>query len=86
MKTRTCLVLLSFVLLLSFFARAQSPEVAITVGGQFPYNNVYDSGASLAVGATYAGRIIHVPLAALYFELPIVVAPKSVTHLPSRTN
>lgn len=87
MKTRDCLVaLLLFVLLLSAFAAAQSHELAITAGGQFPHNNTYDSGASFAVGASYAGRLFHVPLASLYFELPVVVGPKSVTRLPSRSN
>ena len=78
--------LLLFLLVMSVFASAQSHELALTVGGQFPYNNQFDSGASFAVGATYAGRIIHVPLAALYFELPVVVGPKSVLRLPSRSN
>ena len=79
---------LSFAILLfiGIVAHAQQHELAITVGGQFPYNNQFDSGASFAVGGSYAGRLIHVPLAALYFEVPVVVGPKSVLHLPSTSN
>ena len=80
------LSLLLFVLMMSVFATAQRHELAITAGGQFPYNSQFDSGASFAVGAAYAGRIFHVPLASLYFELPVVAGPKSVTRLPSRSN
>jgi hypothetical protein len=72
--------------MMSVFASAQAHELAITAGGQFPSNQQFDSGASFAVGASYAGRMFHVPLASLYFELPVVVGPKSVTRLPSRSN
>lgn len=85
MRSRHTLTLLLFVFI-SIFASAQAHELALTAGGQFPYNNTYDSGSSFAVGASYAGRIIHVPLASLYFEVPVVVGLKSVTHLPSRSN
>jgi len=85
MKNRGfCLIL--FMLVMSVFANAQRHELAFTVGGQWPSNEQFDSGASFAVGGTYAGRIVHVPLAALYFELPVVVGTKSVTRLPSRSN
>lgn len=80
------IVVFAFILMMSVFASAQAHELAITAGGQFPYNNQFDSGASFAVGANYAGRLIHIPLAALYVELPVVVGPKSVTRLPSRSN
>lgn len=73
-------------LLVSTAAFAQSNELAITAGGQFPRNNQFDSGTSFAVGANFAHRIVHVPLASLYFEVPIVVGPKSVLHLPSTSN
>lgn len=87
MKTRTHFTaLLLFVFATCLFANAQAHELAITVGGQFPSNNQFDSGTSFAVGASYAGRIFHLPLASLYFELPVVVGPKSVTRLPSRSN
>ncbi|HYE23883.1 MAG TPA: hypothetical protein VEG32_01665 [Clostridia bacterium] len=73
-------------LLTSVSAFGQSHELAITGGANFPRNNAYDSDASFAVGGYYAGRIFYVPLAGLYFEVPVVVAPESVTDLPSRDN
>lgn len=75
-----------FALISASFAYAQQNELAITVGGQFPKNNSFDSGTSLAVGASFAHRLAHVPLASLYWELPLVVGPKSVLHLPSTSN
>src|SRR5512144_2189029 len=87
MRIQKAVLTLTLVLLATAtYASAQKHELAITVGGQFPSNNVFDSGASVAVGANYAGRIFHVPLASLYFELPVIVGPKSVTRLPSRSN
>ncbi|HWR34610.1 MAG TPA: hypothetical protein VN622_01925 [Clostridia bacterium] len=67
-------------------ANAQQNELAITVGGQFPRNNLFDTGASFAVGGNYASRLLHVPLASLYFEVSVVAGPKSVLRLPSRSN
>ncbi len=80
------LLFLAIVLVIGITAQAQQHEIAITAGGNFPHNNQFDSGASFAVGGAYAGCLAAVPLAALYFEIPVVVAPKSVLHLPSRTN
>ncbi len=71
---------------MSPLANAQRNELAFTAGGQFPYNNQYDSGASFAVGANYAHRMVHAPLLSLYWEVPVVVGPKSVLRLPSRAN
>ena len=62
---------------------AQSNELAITAGGQFSSNDFFQSGNSLAVGANFAHRIAHVPFLGLYFELPVVVAPKSVIRVNS---
>lgn len=86
MKLLSGQVILALLLLMGISAAAQQHELAITAGGNFPRNNQFDSGASFAVGGSYAGRLAAVPFAALYFELPVVVAPKSVLHLPSRTN
>ncbi len=80
------LVFLSLLLLMSGAALAQRHELAITAGGQFPSNDLFNSGNSFAVGANYAGRIAHVPFVALYFELPVIVGPKSVLHAPSASN
>ena len=62
---------------------AQSNELAITGGGQFSSNNSFDTGASWAVGANFAHRIAGVPFFGLYFEVPVVVAPRSVIHITS---
>jgi hypothetical protein len=67
-------------------AFAQSNELAITVGGQFPINNAFDTNAGFAVQGNFAHRFLYVPLAGLYFELPVVVGPKNVLDLPSRSN
>ena len=64
-------------------ALAQSNELAITAGGQFSSNDFFTSGNSWAVGANFAHRIAGVPFVGLYFELPVVVAPKSVIHINS---
>lgn len=74
------------ILLMSIGANAQRNELAITAGAQFPYNNQYSTGTSFAVGANYAHRIIHLPLVALYWEIPVVVAPKTVLRVPSSAN
>jgi opacity protein-like surface antigen len=60
---------------------AQSNELAVTGGGQFSNNSFFETGASWAVGANFAHRIAHVPFVGLYFELPVVAAPKSVINI-----
>jgi len=80
------IVLAVFAFLLCIAAQAQSNELAITAGGQFPINNAFDTNAGFAVQANFAHRIFYVPLAGIYFELPIVVGPKNVLDLPSRSN
>jgi hypothetical protein len=81
---RTLLVLSLVAFAIS--AMAQSNELAITAGADFPRNNSFDSGTSLAVGASFAHRMVHLPLASVYWELPLVVAPKSVLRAPVSTN
>ncbi len=81
MKKLVLLTLLSLLFCISLFA--QSNELAITGGGQFSSNDFFTSGNSWAVGANFAHRIAGVPLLGLYFELPVVVAPKSVIHVNS---
>jgi len=80
------IVLGVFFLLLCLGAHAQSNELAITAGGQFPINNTFDTNAGFAVQANFAHRIFYVPLAGIYFELPVVVGPKNVLDLPSGSN
>ena len=86
MKAIVRTLLVVSLLAFAMSAMAQSNELSITAGGDFPRNNTYDSGTSLAVGATFAHRIVHLPLAGVYWELPLVVAPKSVLRAPSQTN
>lgn len=74
-----------FCLLFSLAAFSQSNELAVTVGAQFPNNSHFNSGTSWAVGASFAHRIFHVPLAGLYWEIPVVGAPNSVMKTPFRT-
>ena len=72
--------------LFSLGAMAQKNELAVTAGGQFPNNSEFNSGASWAVGASFAHRIFHAPLASLYWEIPVVGAPESVMKTPFRTS
>ena len=74
-------------LLLFFFlslqiAVAQSHELAVTVGGKFTVNQNFDIDPSFAVEGSYAGRLIDVPLAALYFELPVAAGLQSTSSSP----
>ncbi len=78
MKKSFFLVLLLLACLPSF---AQSNEIAITGGGQFSNNAYFETGTSWAVGANFAHRIAHVPFVGLYFEVPVVVAPKSTINI-----
>ena len=78
------LALFTLLLLVSCLpSLAQSNELAITGGGQFSSNDFFENGNSWAVGANFAHRIAHVPFLGLYFEIPVVVAPKSVIHVNS---
>jgi opacity protein-like surface antigen len=86
MKAIVRILLAVSLLVFAISAMAQSNELAITAGGDFPRNNTFDSGTSLAVGASFAHRMVHFPLASVYWELPIIVAPKSVARIPSSTN
>lgn len=82
---KLCLLIGAICLFLSLPALAQKNELAVTAGGQFPNNSQFNSGASWAVGASFAHRIFHAPLASLYWEIPVVGAPQSVMKLPFRT-
>jgi hypothetical protein len=82
---KSCLLIGAVCLFLSLPALAQSNELAITAGGQFPNNSQFNSGTSWAVGANFAHRIFHVPLVGLYWEIPVVGAPQSAMKLPFRT-
>jgi opacity protein-like surface antigen len=62
-----CLLLLA----LGAGASAQSIELAIGAGGYLPVNND-QADKAFAVQGTFSARILHVPLASLYFDLPVV--------------
>ena len=75
-------------LLLFFFlgiqiAVAQSHELAVTVGGKFTSDQNFNIDPSFAIEGSYAGRLIHAPLAALYFELPVAAGLKSNSSNPN---
>ena len=75
-------IMTALVAVMSIGAFAQAHEFAITAGGNFPSNDQLNPGNSFAVGAQYDGRIFHVPLVALYVDVPLVVATKSTFHSP----
>lgn len=79
------LIVFVLCLLVPLGASAQKNELAVTAGGQFPNNSEFNSGTSWAVGASFAHRIFHAPLASLYWEIPVVGAPESVMKTPFRT-
>ena len=58
-------------------AFAQKNEFAVTAGGQFPNNSEFNSGTSWAVGASFAHRIFHAPLASLYWESRSSALPRA---------
>lgn len=62
------LLVLSFV---GSSAFAQSNELAVTVGGYAPTSVQTDVHAAAIVEGSFAHRIFHVPLAGVYFEVPV---------------
>src|SRR5205814_5837887 len=81
MRTFGALLLFSFLGIQ--IAVAQSHELAVTVGGKFTSDQNFNIDPSFAIEGSYAGRLIHVPLAALYFELPVAAGLKSNSSNPS---
>lgn len=69
-------------LALSLPALAQKHELSLTVGAQVPVNATFDTGTGFAIEGSYAGRLAHVPLAALYVEIPVAAGLKSNAGLP----
>src|SRR3954447_832784 len=64
---------------------AQSNELGVTVGGYFPFNSQSGAGTAFAAGGSFAHRILGVPLASLYFEIPVYGTFNSVTDIVSTT-
>ncbi|HEV8523267.1 MAG TPA: hypothetical protein VGQ71_02115, partial [Terriglobales bacterium] len=56
---------------------AQNHELAVTFGGQIPVNASFDVDPGFAIQGSYAGRLLHEPLASTYFEFPVVVGLKN---------
>ncbi|HWR16290.1 MAG TPA: hypothetical protein VN577_15785 [Terriglobales bacterium] len=79
------LLLFAFITVLSFPAVAQSNELAVTVGGYFPINSAANADAAFSVGGSFAHRIIGVPLASLYLELPVYGTFNSTAAIASTT-
>jgi opacity protein-like surface antigen len=79
-------ILMALLALMSVSAFAQAHELAITAGGNFPSNDQFNPGNSFVVGGQYDGRIFHVPLVALYLDVPLVVATNSSFREPSIVN
>jgi len=72
-----------FVVSISSATLAQNHELAVTFGGQIPVNASFDIDPGFAIQGSYAGRLLHVPLASIYFEFPVVVGLKNEGLLPS---
>jgi hypothetical protein len=62
---------------------AQSNELAVTAGGYFPVNSTIGAANAFAVGGSFAHRLIGVPLASIYLELPVYGTFNSVTNIVS---
>ncbi len=86
MHNRKSALLLLVICLAAPWALGQKNELAVTAGGQFSSNSAFNTGSSWAIGANFAHRIFHAPLVSLYWELPVVVGPKSIIKLPSETD
>ena len=71
--------LLAAVLLLTFAAtaRAQQNDLGATVGGYFAGSSPLNLGAAWGLEASYARRIVSVPLVALSGELPVAASFRS---------
>jgi Outer membrane protein beta-barrel domain len=50
---------------------AQSTELHVGVGAYFPINNPSASTSAFVVQGTFAHRVFSVPMAGLYFEVPV---------------
>ena len=73
---------LLFFFLFIQIAVAQHHELAVTVGGKFTSDQNFNIDPSFAIEGSYAGRLIHLPLASLYFELPVAAGLKRTSSSP----
>lgn len=63
-------------------ALAQKHELSLSVGAQVPVNATFNTSTGFGIEGSYAGRLAHVPLAALYVELPVAAGLKGSAGLP----
>lgn len=68
---KRALAAIAVALFFSVSSFAQKAEVALTVGGYFPINSELPIDNAFAIEGNVAVRFAHVPLAALYVEVPI---------------
>lgn len=76
-------IVLFLVALSTVSAFAQNNELGVTAGGYFPINSSADSGNAFAVGGSFAHRVFGVPMAAIYFELPVYGTFNSTSDIVS---
>jgi Outer membrane protein beta-barrel domain len=67
---KTAILVCLLLLALAGSSSAQSIELALGAGGYIPVNNDQADKAA-AVQGTFSARILHLPLVALYFDLPV---------------
>jgi opacity protein-like surface antigen len=65
---------------------AQSNELGVTAGGYFPINSQVAADNAFTVGGSFAHRLVGVPLASIYLELPVYATFNSTAHLASVTS
>jgi hypothetical protein len=61
-------------------AKAQKVELAVVGGGLFSSNQNFSISAAPAIEGSLAYQMFHVPLASLYFELPIAAGLQTSAH------
>lgn len=76
---RAALLLMSIAMFTCLNASAQSNELGVTIGGYFPINDPLSASAAFAIGGSFAHRIAHIPLAAVYVEVPVFDTFNSTT-------
>lgn len=62
---------------------AQKVELAVVGGGLFSSNQSFSISTTAAVEGSAAFRMVHVPLASLYFELPIAAGLDTSARAPT---
>lgn len=84
--SRCCVLFLMILVFSSFCAFAQSNELALSVGGYFPVNSPVGASNAFAVGGSFAHRILGVPLASAYLEVPVFATFNSTASVSQTIN